>query len=210
MTTQDQNTLSYAAGWYADTANPGSERYYDGAAWSQETRPATATPPAKPKKKRKWPWIAACAGIALVAIIAISASNTGGSTDAVETDSVAVTEEVAPAPAEEAAPAEPVYTLAQENALESAQSYLDLMPFSRQGLIDQLSSEYGSGFDVETATWAADTVGADWNAEAAEAAQSYLDTMAFSRDGLYEQLISEYGSKFTPEQAEAGLAAVGY
>ncbi len=49
-----------------------------------------------------------------------------------------MTEEVAPAPAEEAAPAEPVYTLAQENALESAQSYLDLMPFSRQGLIDRL------------------------------------------------------------------------
>ncbi len=59
MTTQDQNTLSYAAGWYADTANPGSERYYDGTAWTQETRPTTATPPAKPKKKRKWPWIVA-------------------------------------------------------------------------------------------------------------------------------------------------------
>jgi len=70
-----------------------------------------------------------------------------------------------------------MYTLAQQNALESAQSYLEFMPFSRQGLIDQLSSEYGSGYPLDVATWAADTVGADWNAEAVEAAASYLDSM---------------------------------
>lgn len=104
----------------------------------------------------------------------------------------------------------PVYTLEQQNALDQAQSYLEFMPFSRQGLIDQLSSEYGSGYPVDVATWAADTVGADWNAEAAEAAQSYLDTMSFSRQGLYDQLTSPYGGQFTPEQANHGLAAVGY
>ncbi|WP_345800534.1 Ltp family lipoprotein [Microbacterium sp. AZCO] len=104
----------------------------------------------------------------------------------------------------------PVYTLEQQNALKAASNYIDIMAFSRQGLIDQLSSEYGSGFPVDVATWAADTVGADWNAEAAEAAKNYLDTMAFSRDGLYEQLTSSYGSQFTPDQANYALAQVGY
>ena len=104
----------------------------------------------------------------------------------------------------------PKLTLAQENALKQAQQYLDYMPFSRQGLIDQMSSEYGSGYPVDVATWAVDYLNPDWNAEAVEAAQQYLNSMAFSRDGLYDQLTSEYGSQFTPEQANAGLTAVGY
>ena len=104
----------------------------------------------------------------------------------------------------------PKLTLEQENALGSAESYLDTMPFSRQGLIDQLTSDYGSGYPVDVATWAVDYLVPDWNAEAAEAAESYLNSMDFSRDGLYDQLTSEYGSQFTPEQANAGLAAVGY
>ncbi len=55
----------------------------------------------------------------------------------------------------------PVYTLEQQNALEQAQSYLQFSSFLRQGLIDQLSSEYGSVYPVDVATWAADTVGAE-------------------------------------------------
>ncbi|GAA1846860.1 Ltp family lipoprotein [Microbacterium koreense] len=105
---------------------------------------------------------------------------------------------------------QPEYTLAQENALRAAESYLEFSSFSRQGLIDQLSSEYGSGFTVEDSTWAADAVGADWNAEAVEAATSYLEFSSFSRQGLYDQLTSPYGSHFTPEQASHALAAVGY
>ena len=41
---QDENTQSYAAGWYADTANPGTERFYDGAAWTQQTRTTASAP----------------------------------------------------------------------------------------------------------------------------------------------------------------------
>lgn len=104
----------------------------------------------------------------------------------------------------------PVYSLEQQNALRAAQSYLDLTGFSRQGLIDQLSSEYGSAYPVDVATWAADTVGADWNAEAVESAKSYLDLTSFSRQGLYEQLTSAYGGQFTPDEANYALAAVGY
>lgn len=104
----------------------------------------------------------------------------------------------------------PVYTLEQENALGAAKQYLEYSAFSRQGLIDQLSSQYGSGFSVETATWAADTVGADWNAEAIEAAKQYLDFSSFSRQGLFDQLTSQYGGQFTPDEANQALAAVGY
>ena len=108
----------------------------------------------------------------------------------------------------------PKLTLSQQNALRSAEQYLDFMPFSRAGLIQQLASEYGEGFTAEDAEFAVATLEqtgkVDWNAEAAEAAQSYLDMMSFSRDGLFEQLTSSYGAGFTPEQANAGLAAVGY
>ncbi|MFJ6680110.1 Ltp family lipoprotein [Microbacterium sp. NPDC091382] len=118
---------------------------------------------------------------------------------------------------EEQAEAEPEETakddapsLAHANALGSAVMYLDSMPFSRAGLIDQLTSEYGESYPKDVAEWAVDKAGADWNAEAAEAAQMYLDTMSLSKDRLYDQLTSEYGSQFTAEQAKFGLKAVGY
>lgn len=98
----------------------------------------------------------------------------------------------------------PVYTLAQENAIESAQSYLRYSGFSRQGLIDQLVYEK---FSVEDATFGADNAGADWNAEAAESAESYLSFTSMSAGELSDQLAYE---GFTPEQIAFALAAVGY
>jgi host cell surface-exposed lipoprotein len=93
------------------------------------------------------------------------------------------------------------------NARESAQQYLDYSGFSRQGLIDQLSSEYGDQYPVEVATAAVDSLRVDWNAEAVEAAESYLEFQAFSHAGLVDQLSSEYGDQFTREQAEYGARA---
>lgn len=104
----------------------------------------------------------------------------------------------------------PSYTKAQENAIRSAQSYVDHMPFSRAGLIDQLSSEYGEGFDRADAEFAVDRIDVDWFAEAVESAESYLNTMAFSRQGLIDQLTSEYGEQFTLKQATQAANAVGY
>ncbi|WP_395245507.1 Ltp family lipoprotein [Agromyces sp. MMS24-K17] len=106
------------------------------------------------------------------------------------------------------APAHP--SMQHEQAVREAQNYLNLMGFSRQGLIDQLSSEYGSQYPVDVATYAVDYLAPDWNAEAAEQAKQYLDVMPMSREELFDQLTSTYGGQFTPEQAEAGLAAVGY
>ena len=102
-----------------------------------------------------------------------------------------------------AAPA-PVYTLAQQNAIRKAQSYLNFSGFSRTGLIGQLEYE---GFSTEEATFGADNAGADWNAEAAEKAASYLEFTAFSREGLYDQMAYE---GFTESEILFGLTAVGY
>ena len=95
-----------------------------------------------------------------------------------------------------------------EQALKSAQNYVDALHFSRQGLKQQLTSEYGSGFSEEAAEYALEHVDVDYKEEAVEAAQSYLDAMSFSREGLKQQLTSEYGSGFTEEEAEYALDQV--
>ena len=89
----------------------------------------------------------------------------------------------------------------QREALEAAKSYLSLGSFSRTGLIEQLSSEYGEGFTRAEAVWAVNHVKANWKAEAVEAARSYLKTGSFSRAGLIDQLSSPYGEGFTRAQA---------
>jgi Host cell surface-exposed lipoprotein len=121
----------------------------------------------------------------------------------------ATTAPAAPATSAPAAPAGP--TGSQQQALDSASSYLDLgTGFSRTGLIDQLSSPYGGKFSVADATWAADHSGADWNAQAVMSAKGYMNLgTGFSRAGLIDQLSSPYGGKFTLAQATYAVNQVG-
>ena len=114
-------------------------------------------------------------------------------------------EEEAP---EAAIPEEEAVPFEYEQALKSAQNYVDALHFSRQGLKQQLTSEYGSGFSEEAAEYALEHVDVDYKEEAVEAAQSYLDAMSFSRQELKQQLTSEYGSGFTEEEAEYALDQV--
>lgn len=100
-------------------------------------------------------------------------------------------------------------TLAMENALASAQDYLDYSAFSRRGLIDQLSSKYGAGFAIGDATWAVDQLGVDWKQQAVRSAREYLDYSSFSRQGLIEQLSSSYGAQFTLEEATYAVNKIG-
>jgi hypothetical protein len=122
------------------------------------------------------------------------------------TSQPATSQPAAPAPA---APAGP--TASQQQALDAAQSYLNLgSGFSRQGLIDQLDSQYGNKFSVADATWAVDHSGADWNAQAVMAAKGYMALgTGFSRASLIDQLTSAYGSKFTYAQASYAADQVG-
>lgn len=91
------------------------------------------------------------------------------------------------------------------NATKAAKQYLATMPFSHDGLVQQLV--VGSQFSEADAVAAVDGLNVDWNEQAAKAAKQYLDTMPFSRDGLIQQLV--VGSKFTQEQAEFGATQNG-
>lgn len=95
-------------------------------------------------------------------------------------------------------------TLGEKNALEKAKDYLSVMPFSYEGLIQQLEYEK---FSHDEAVYGAANCGADWNEQAYQKALDYLDIMAFSRDGLIDQL--EYEG-FTSSQAEYAADRVGY
>lgn len=98
----------------------------------------------------------------------------------------------------------PDLTAGQENAIKSAQSYLDMSGFSKAGLIGQLSSPAGEGFAKKDAVFAVEYLSPNWNAEAYESAKSYLDLSAFSLQGLIDQLSSSAGEQFTQAQAEYG------
>ncbi len=76
--------------------------------------------------------------------------------------------------------------------------------FSRNGLIHQLSSDAGEGFDVSDATIAVDSMNIDWNQEAVRSAKQYLNMMGFSCKGLIRQLSSSAGEKYTVDQATYG------
>lgn len=103
----------------------------------------------------------------------------------------------------------PARTMAQEQAIGAAESYLNVSAFSRKGLINQLSSAYGEGFSVADATYAVDHITVDWNEQAAKSAKSYLQVTNFSRKGLIEQLESSSGEGFTHAQAVYGAKAAG-
>ena len=116
------------------------------------------------------------------------------------------------APAPSTAPTQqsaPTLTGPQKNAVRAAQSYLSISGFSRNGLIDQLSSPAGNGFDVKDATIAVDSMNVDWNQEAVKSAKQYLQLMGFSCQGLIQQLSSPAGNKYTVEQARYGAKQAG-
>ncbi len=87
-------------------------------------------------------------------------------------------------------------------ALNRAESYSERMHMSKQGIYDQLTSEYGDQFDEDAAQYAVDNMVADWNANALETAKSYSDSMHMSKQGIYDQLTSEYGEQFTADEAQ--------
>lgn len=97
----------------------------------------------------------------------------------------------------------------QKNAVRSANNYLSIMAFSRDSLIEQLSSQYGDGYDRADATVAVDSLSVDWNAQAVKSAEQYLTMMGFSCSGLIEQLSSDGGGKYTQSQATYGANHAG-
>jgi len=100
-------------------------------------------------------------------------------------------------------------TAPQKNAARSANQYLSVQGFSRNGLIEQLSSEAGDGYKRADATAAVDSLNVDWEKQAARSAKQYLSLMGFSCKGLIAQLSSSAGDKYTKSQATAGAREAG-
>lgn len=97
----------------------------------------------------------------------------------------------------------------QSNAVRSAKQYLSISGFSRNGLIQQLSSDAGDGYKVADATVAVDSLNIDWNKQAARSAKQYLNISGFSCKGLIEQLSSSAGDRYTKSQATYGAQQAG-
>lgn len=88
------------------------------------------------------------------------------------------------------------------NALKKAKQYSDMMHMSKQGLYDQLTSEYGEQFSADAAQYAIDNLEVDYNANALAKAKEYEEQMAMSPSAIYDQLTSDYGEKFTADEAQ--------
>jgi hypothetical protein len=100
-------------------------------------------------------------------------------------------------------------SVSQNNAVRSAKQYLSISGFSRTGLISQLSSDAGDGYDVADATVAVDSLSIDWNEEAVRSAKQYLSISGFSCKGLISQLSSSAGDGYTVSQATYGAKQAG-
>lgn len=92
------------------------------------------------------------------------------------------------------------------NALSQAQAYSDRMHMSKQGIFDQLTSEYGGQFPILAAQYAIDNLEADYKANALETAKIYYEKMHMSKEDVRDQLTSAYGARFTQEEADYAIA----
>lgn len=97
----------------------------------------------------------------------------------------------------------------QNNAIRSAKQYLSMQGFSRNGLINQLSSDAGDGYSVTDATVAVDSLNIDWNNQAVKSAKQYLSMQGFSCKGLIKQLSFNTGEGYTLSQATYGAQQAG-
>lgn len=105
-----------------------------------------------------------------------------------------------PAPGNEVT-ADELYTL--DNAKDTAGNYLEYMHMSRTGLINQLEFD---GFASDDAVTAVDSLGANWNEQAALQAQWYTQYTEWNGAHLRDQL--EWDG-FTTEQAKYGVEQAG-
>ena len=91
------------------------------------------------------------------------------------------------------------------NALSSAKTYSETMYMSKEGIYEQLTSEYGEGFPAKAAQYAIDHLNVNYKKNALETAKTYYKDMAMSKKGVYDQLVSSYGEKFTAEEAQYAI-----
>lgn len=174
----------------------------------QTPAPAPMQAPELPKKKkpiykRVWFWVVVA--VVVLLIFAVSSGSGNKSTSSAPKTEAATTsqqqsktEDTAKAPE---TPANPDVPQEYKSALAQAKTYSEMMHMSKQGILDQLTSQEGGKFSQEAGQYAVDNLKADYNANALAQAKTYQDTMHMSPAAIQDQLTSEYGGKFTPEEA---------
>lgn len=192
---------------------------YPGGQFPNQYPPPMQQPPMPPTPTKK-PWYKRWWAITIFVIIGLSVLGNmlgGGNTETPNTPQPTVTATAtsqAPetsAAAPETTPAAPETTAEQvpaefKAALRSAKNYLNVMPFCKAGLFQQLTSEYGDKFPADAAQYAVDNVGADWNQQALKLAINYRDVLGMSNSAIWDQLVSEYGNQCLPEEADFAIA----
>lgn len=172
----------------------------------------------KPFYKKLWFWVIV---VVVIGAFGMSGEETPQTDDKTQVEAGATDENSAPVvnvdaegskdqtfteqqPVEEKEPEKEVVDVPTEykSALKRAKNYSDMMHMSKQGLYDQLTSEYADKFTPEAAQYAIDNLEVDYKENALKSAKKYSDMMYMSKQGLYDQLTSEYGEKFTTEEAQ--------
>jgi hypothetical protein len=147
--------------------------------------------------------------ILVIVVLAIIGGAAGGDkkTPTKASNDTAAASQATDVPQQETPKAEkPAVPAEFKSALSQAGSYVNTMHMSKQGVYDQLVSEYGGKFSAVAAQYAIDNVKADWNAQALSKAKSYQDTMHLSPAAIHDQLTSENGEKFTAAEADYAIA----
>lgn len=165
----------------------------------------------KPIYKRVWFWVVAFLIIGVVGSAAFGDKKDTASAPEKTEDVKKSTSEKETSKSTEKQPVKPVekkepeVPIEYKSALTKAEQYAKTMAMSKQGIYDQLVSEYGEKFSPEAAKYAIDNVKADWNANALKKAETYQKEMAMSPESIRDQLVSEYGEKFTAEEAQYAI-----
>ena len=145
----------------------------------------------KPIYKKWWFWLIIVIVIAGIGGSQTQNTSTQTSTNNLNTDiqNVTVAENVTneiEQNADSAETTEPDVSKEYQNALEKAELYSNTMYMSKQGIYDQLTSEYGEQFPADAAQYAIDNLNADFKKNALEKAKTYQDTMSMSKSAIYD------------------------
>lgn len=116
----------------------------------------------KPIFKKWWFWVIVVIFIAIIA----GKNNSGNNIDSnVQNDQEVVSQESNELTEEPKKETDKVPT-EYKSALKKAETYSNIMHMSKQGIYNQLVSEYGEKFSAEAAQYAIDNIKADWNKNA--------------------------------------------
>lgn len=157
------------------------------------------------KDDKRTAWIIFAIVIVLSIIVSSTSANKGVNLQVDNTTKLPTTTTGIDQPTTQLKKEEPSIPAEYKSALSQANTYANSMDLSKQGVYDQLVSEYGGKFNPEAAQYAIDNVKADWNVNALEQAKTYQNDMSLSPAAVRDQLVSKYGGQFTEAEADYAI-----